>query len=152
MLKQIFLVLSIVTVFWAQTVPSSEQPFTITISGPTEVKTGAGVEIKIRLTNISNHELKLPVFWSNGLDTSYMYDVHDYKGNSVEKKNKGRFTGSVWETTVQPGKNLEDEILVSKIFEINKPGQYVVQVSRNIFNEPKGGIVKSNSITINVVP
>src|SRR5580765_4435361 len=95
MKSPLLLVLLTAVSMWAQQAPSSGQPISITISGPTEVKTGTGVEIKIRLTNTLDHDIELMTF-DCGVNVSYKYDVRDDKGNLVEKKNRGRCVGSLW--------------------------------------------------------
>jgi hypothetical protein len=151
---RLFFLISFASMFvWAQTAPSSVQPFSITISGPTEeVRAGKSVEIKIRLTNTSNHELNLPIFHASGMNISYNYDVRDNSGSLVEKKNKGqRSMGSSTQRVVEPGESVEDASIISRVFDIDRPGQYVIQVSRTISGDAKD-VVKSNSITIKVIP
>jgi hypothetical protein len=153
-MKRLLLLVPFVTVFvWAQTTTSSRQPFSITISGPlTEVKTGTDVEIKIRLTNTSGHEINLPTFHSGAMNISYSYDVRDSSGTLVEKKNKGRSVGSATQRTVGPGETVEEETIINRVFDMSRPAQYEIQVYRTISGDPKDGVVKSNIITVKVAP
>jgi hypothetical protein len=153
-MKRLLLLAPLVTVFvWAQTTASSGQPFSITISGPPkEVKTGTSVEIKIRLTNTSDHEISLATFRANAVNISYKYDVRDSTGTLVEKKSRGRAVGSVTQRTVQPGETVDEEAVISRVFDMSRLDQYEIQVSRGISGDPKDGVVKSNTITVRVVP
>jgi hypothetical protein len=83
---------------------------------------------------------------------SYSYDVRDSSGILVEKKNRGRAVGSVTQRTVEPDETVEEEAVVSRVFDMSRPGQYVIQVSRAISGDPKDGVVKSNIITVKLVP
>ncbi len=123
----------------------------MTISGAEEVKAGADIEIKIKFTNNSNHEINLLEFYENGVNLSYSYDVRDEKGVLIEKKNKRRLGGSVKQRTIKAGESVEAGTLVSRVFNMSQPGQYVIQVSYAISDDPKDA-VKSNSITVKVAP
>ena len=42
--------------------------------------------------------------------------------------------------------------MVSRLFDFSRPGKYSIEVSRHISSDPKSEIVKSNTITVNVLP
>jgi hypothetical protein len=150
-MKKLLFLVPLLTVFVRAQAASPAQPFSITISGPEEVKAGADIEINIQLTNSSDHEINLIEFYENGVNLSYSYDVRDEKGVLREKKSKRRSGGSVKPRTVKVGESIEAGTLVSRVFDMSQPGQYVIQVSHAISDDPKNA-VKSNSITVKVAP
>jgi len=134
---------------------TAKQPFTITISTdkPTVVA-GSHVYIKIKLTNTSDHTVDRSTAYSNGLDRQYLYDVCDENGNSVEKPGEHHELNGVSLATgeLAPGETANGETRITTLYDLTKPGQYTVQLSRFIGKDEKQGVVKSNTITITVVP
>lgn len=153
-MRRLFLWVLLATVsLWSQVHPPSAGPFSITITAPpAEVKMGKEIEIKIRLTNVSDHKISVPEFYENGVNVSYSYDVRDDKGQLVAKKSKRRFGGSVGQRTVRVGESVEVGTLVSRVFDMSRPGQYVIHVSRPIPDDPNGGVVTSNTLYVTVTP
>jgi hypothetical protein len=129
---------------------SSALPFTITISGPAEVKTGSGVEVRVKITNTSTREIDAGTFYVDGVDTGYTYDVRDSAGNPAQKKNMV-MSGSIRLARLKPGESVEKGTLVSRIFDMTHPGQYEIQLSRAV-GGPKDPIVKSNKVTVTITP
>ena len=138
----------------------SNPPFTITISS-TQGAVEAGEEIRVRvvLTNVSNQEL--PVRLSrNPLEAEmhYTVSVHEESGKDAAETKYGSaakkhqlFTLSEAETLLKPGERLEEHVVLTKLFDLSSPREYVVQLSRPASADPKDGVIKSNVITITVV-
>ena len=134
---------------------SGLQPFTIEISAVSpSVKAGQAVDIKLRLTNTSSHEIDASSVWERwGTDMAYEYDVRDASGKLHKRKSHdGPIMASSRKHILKPGESIEETNQLSEAYDMSQPGQYVVQYSRRISQRVKDGIVKSNKITITVNP
>lgn len=132
---------------------SKQQPFSIVITPvKSSVPVGGAIDIKIRLTNNSDHEINVSGSWEHGMDMSYNYDVHDSNGNSPErKKHEGLLTDTGKVHSLSPGESVEETSSVSEGCDMSTPGEYVIQLSRQVPDDPKT-VVKSNKITVTVTP
>lgn len=134
-----------------------KQPFTITITTDTPViKAGAPLLIKSQLTNTSGQDLNVSggIDRDTGLKSNHIFDVRDKAGNSVTKKSHkqvGPLTGSVVFGTLKQGESSVHVEDVSRAYDLSRPGQYVIQISRPIPSDPQQ-VVKSNKITVTVTP
>ncbi|HTX36141.1 MAG TPA: hypothetical protein VME43_14020 [Bryobacteraceae bacterium] len=65
------------------------------------------------------------------------------------------FNYSMTAYMLKPGESREEDIVVSKLFDLSKPGQYTVTASRRLLdydNDPRSKIIaKSNALTITIV-
>ncbi len=64
-------------------------------------------------------------------------------------RNPASLGGSVFSAQVAPGKTVEQQLMLNKEYEIERPGKYTIQVER--FDAVSGITVKSNTITLTVV-
>ncbi|MGA7560746.1 MAG: hypothetical protein WCF61_14125 [Terriglobales bacterium] len=137
-------------------------PFSITISTETPtIRARTGLSIMVRITNTSNHDINASSVYVDGvagIDGSYDEDVRDSKGNLAKRKQpqeadpNAPVTMSHRLRTLKPGESTGSVTGVSRQYDISQPGQYVIQLSRRISDNPKDGVVKSNKITITVIP
>lgn len=134
-------------------------PFTIRIStDKSDVKAGSDIFIKIQLANTSNHTVDCTMVPSNGSDSAYQYDVRDLSGNPAPKVRKDHPEISppfhIWPCVLNPGESTAlNETLVSREYDMSRPGKYTISVSRFIEGDRKeAGVVKSNVITVTVIP
>ena len=134
-------------------------PFSIRLSAEKpEVKAGARIWVQIQMTNLSNHNVDCTRAPSNGSDRAYLYDVRDEKGTPLEKAVRKHLeigeTFSSRPCVLKPGESTsEDENFLSPVYDMTRPGKYSVRVSRYISGGRKeDGLVKSNKITITVIP
>jgi hypothetical protein len=141
---------------WAQS--SETQPFTLTLSTDhSQVHVGDQVLIKIVMTNISDKQIDCTGMPSNGLDRNYQYEVHDEDGQVVPKirpkyPDIGE-TSSVWPCILKPGESHESAGgLISRLYDLSRPGRYMIQAQRLINGDAHRAVVKSNMITITVLP
>lgn len=137
----------------------SSQPFAITISAPqTTIKVGEDVRIHVVFTNVSDQEINLLTHF--GAECDYIIQVQDKNGLHTHEPD---CSGSAVYTHRKPGMKLEydadlSEILrydskvddMVKAFDFTSPGEYEVQLSRHIADNPQKEIVTSNKITITV--
>lgn len=89
-----------------------------------------------------------------------VFDIHDSNGNPApphkrtDKWIKGGGSGMVRgkDMLLQPGESMSDYIPVGSWFDLSKPGTYTIQVSSHVSDDPNSEIVKSNILTITVLP
>jgi len=146
----------------AQVAPS---PFSLTLSSFVKViKAGSEARLEIVLKNTSNHEFSITK--SNAEDRAeshYYIDVRDSKGRPVpdteyahtvsnlNSKPTTQFVFSEVVHTLNPGESLSDIAVITKLYDLSRPGEYTIIVSRKISRELGKGTVKSNPITITVI-
>jgi hypothetical protein len=134
---------------------SAEQPFSITVAAlASEVPTGSRVALRVRLTNTSDHDINASGLHSAGVDWSYGYEVRNVAGQVVhprphKQERWTRISGRV--RTLKPGESAEDITRLSEDYDLT-PGTYMIQLSRHVSNDPSAGVVKSNTVTITIVP
>jgi hypothetical protein len=121
------------------------------------LKFGSSVSLRIRKTNISNHEIiKYP---ETGGPFGDHFDIRDSTGNLVEWKKldnsriggEARITGTN-DMVLQPGESKVDYAPLSSWFNLSQPGTYTIQVSSHISNDLASDVVKSNIITVTILP
>jgi len=129
-----------------------------------ELKLGSEVRLKIAVTNTSDHDLRLTR--SSGKDQGEFlnrFEVHEDQGNSVVKtryyrnirgeKAENEELQEVFEEVVtlslKPGESLTEEVILNKLYILDKPGKYTIQVDHV---DPETRVpVKSNTITVTLV-
>jgi hypothetical protein len=130
--------------------------FTITLSAPdNEVQVGSDARVMITLKNVSDHQILFG--HKPGVDSpefSYRIEVRNAAGKVVEETEYGREamlrqqSESRTVDYVQPGGTSVQTAHIAKLVSLNRPGRYTVQVSRKVGST----VVKSNELTLNVVP
>jgi len=129
------------------------------------VKAGAEVKLKIVLTNLTGHEIEIGRFLAyDGPELEYSFDLRDSQDRKVPLTRYGRALNGTpdkgderndcgdcagFSEGVGPHETTYDEVVVSKIYDLGKPGKYTIQVSRFQGNGSHM-IVKSNTITLTV--
>jgi hypothetical protein len=141
------------------------RPFTLVLSTANhEVKVGDPVDIRVVMTNISNHDVDCTTNGSNALDRSYEYKVRNERGQRVRRIEKEYHGGSsIWPCILKPGQSdTPSGGRISVLYDFSRPGSYDIQVSRRVLGDDarpgtfgKGSdhmpIVESNTITVTVV-
>jgi len=119
-----------------------------------------GFGFRIRKTNISDREI---IKMSHGGGSyGYYFEVRDSSGNLVgprkpnEVKLQGDDRGAAASGTkdmmLQPGESKVDFLPLSTWFDMNAPGTYTIQALAHLTDDPKSDVVKSNIITITLLP
>jgi len=132
--------------------------FTITLSAPdNEVQVGSDARVAITLTNMSDHQI---LFGhrpgANNPEFSYRIEVRNAGGHVVEATEYGSEAQQRQQMEsrtvdyVQPGGTTVQTAHIAKLVVLTRPGRYTVQVSRRVGE--KGVVVRSNELTLNVVP
>jgi hypothetical protein len=131
----------------------ADKPFSITISTETQsVKAASEVDIKIRLTNTSGHDLIITAMYLDGIDASYIQEVYDKKGNLMKpSERQGAIKVRSARRILRPGETARGETGLNPRYNPS-PGEYVVRLSRAISDNPDDGVVKSNEIDITLTP
>ena len=139
---------------WCQGAPAHQPPFSLTLTALTPiVESGSAVHVKIVMKNLSNHDLDCTPKYINGLDRAYEFEVRHSSGKPLEDLTKkhpeiGQTFSPMPERFLKPGETTDSGEVVSEFYDMTQPGEYTVQVSRRVSENPKDGVVKSNKITV----
>ena len=150
---------------------SAKPLFSIDISGPKTVKAGAPIEIKVTLTNTSDHSIDFmahepeelnystEVFKSNGELAGYTTQGHFIATGTCKVQDadpKGPCLADLGRPAVvslRPSGKYITWITVTDQFLLNNPNDYSIRVSRSTAGDPKDRVlVKSNALTVTVTP
>ncbi|MGD0215322.1 MAG: hypothetical protein ABSB87_19045 [Terriglobales bacterium] len=123
-------------------------PFSIVISTETPtIKAASGLSIMVHITNISNHDVNATSEYFEGpygfIDAGYDEEVRDSKGNLARNKQPpgleteyGVVSASARLKTLKPGESGGSVTGVSPQYDISQPGEYVIQLSKRISDNP----------------
>ena len=152
---------------------SAEPGFSINISGPKTVKPGESFQIKVVLTNTSDHRIDFKahdpeelnysteVFKSNGRHADYTTQGYFWAtGNCKLQRAETnglptclRENGPPILVSLGPGGKYITWIVVTEQFLLSQPGDYSIRVSRSTAGDPRKQILMmSNTITVTVAP
>jgi hypothetical protein len=136
----------------------AKEPLSILITVETSiVKAGSGVSVNGRLTNTSNRPLDASGCYCgpSGLDSYLTWDVRDEKGRMVAKRiyphPELAPSSAILERILKPGESIAGSQDISRLFDMSRPGKYVIQASRRISDEKDSEVVKSNKVTVTVI-
>ena len=118
---------------------------------------GGDARIVIKLNNTSNHEILFAHRpGTNNPEFSYRIDVRNAAGHVVEETAYAREARGRQQTEgrsvdyVQPGMSAVQTAHLARLVNLSRPGRYTVRVSR--VDPVTKAMVKSNEVTLNVVP
>jgi hypothetical protein len=122
----------------------------------TTVRAGSPIVLGIRKTNISDREIDK---WSSIGEAT---EIRDEAGNLIEPRpldenhpitsgGEGMLRGTK-DTVLQPQESKIRSLLLTKGYDLSQAGTYTVQISEHTGNDPASPLVKSNIITITVLP
>jgi hypothetical protein len=140
-------------------------PFSLTLSSSEKViRVGSEARLEIVLKNTSIHEFSIATSnLKDRAESHYLIDVRDSKGRPVPDT---EYAHTVWNLnskpttlfvfseivdTLKPGETMTDVAVITKLYDLTRPGKYTIRVSRKIWKELGKGTVKSNPITITVI-
>jgi hypothetical protein len=145
----------------AQVAQRSQIPLSISINTPSpEIRTGSELKLDLVLTNTSNHPISLSMY-----PADFRLDVRDREGKVVYRArgtNKSAASakngtappplivdeGSHQARELRPHEVVRWKEVVSRRFDLNKPGKYTIQAIRTYENTA----IRSNIVTITVAP
>lgn len=142
----------------------SKAPFTLSLSAAkSEIKAGDPVDIRVVMTNTSDHDVDCTYDYRNALDRNYVYEVAGEKAQGVAKIEKENHGGSdIWPCVLKPGQSTPTGGgRISVLYDFSQPGKYNIQVSRPVYgDEGRPGtfgtgsdhppFVRSNTVTVTV--
>lgn len=149
--------------------PSATSPlgggpaFSLTLRGPSRpVKVGSDILLIVTITNVTDHDLNFVAEPGPTLDQPLSYDisVRDEKGRQAPptpllRGLREQSTQKAWRSNsgyaLAPSKSHEEELAITKFYDLSTPGMYTIQVSRRqIPSRNQGDSVNSNTITITI--
>ncbi len=152
------LTLIICALYVAVPTRSVTQPFTLSLEAEENViKANSEVKVNVTIRNMSNRAMS--VTDSNGpVPSDYVIDARDVHGRPAPDTDFGRklklkehgYFDSTFIFTLQPGESHKTAMVVTKLYDLSRPGNYLIQVSRAIPKELGGGSIKSNPVTITI--
>jgi len=118
-----------------------------------EFRIGSRMRITVTQTNLTKHDIECQVI-NSGIDTMFGYEATDEDGKPAEKLAIGTGAMNVYPSFLSPGEGVDRSILIDRIFKFDRPGKYVIRVSRREpdVKDEKGEpiIIWSNPITITI--
>lgn len=139
------------------TVPGHSLQWDFANTSDKTLQAGTTVVIAVRKTNTSNHQIEKIV------SPGWLWDVRDSSGKPVgssKSRNPGGWiTGNGFgvqrgtkDVFLQPEKSALVWQNLSRDFDLSQPGIYTFQVSQHVSDDPKSPVVKSNILTIALLP
>jgi hypothetical protein len=145
-----------------------EQPFIATIQAESPatkngeesytLRVGSELFITVHLTNVSKHNLAFDYDKDSttGISFAHRYEVRTSQSKSAEKRAISHPeigpTGHGWpDRVLKPGESMDiSGDRISGLYDLSRPDKYTIQLWRAIRDDPNGGFVKSNTITVTV--
>jgi hypothetical protein len=113
----------------------------------TEYRIGTDMWMTVIQTNLTKHDIYC-------LSNSEDYEATDEDGKPVEKYHRGGGILQTYDCGIGAGGSIPHEILINRIFKLDRPGKYVIRVSRQEpflkDEEGKPIVIWSNPITITI--
>jgi hypothetical protein len=123
------------------------------------VRAGSQVTLKVSVKNELTETLVEPTDGMNRPERNYAIKITDDHGNVPPLTNYGRalikHEGVIIDRCcpsmiLQPGETRNEDVVVTSLFDLSKPGKYTIQLER-FDNSIKAG-VKSNAVAVTVTP
>jgi hypothetical protein len=152
--KRFFVVVTFLGILFP-TFAQKSTPFRLVLDSPhSAVKRGEDLTVRVTLENTSPRPIAVSESVGE-IQSQYLFEVWDSQGNvppetERARKLKGPVTSSDVIHTLQPGGKLQNEIVLTQLYDISRSGKYTIQVSRVIPKELGGGVAKSNKITLGI--
>jgi hypothetical protein len=127
------------------------------LPGPPAAQSGQDIRVDVRVTNTSTAPVELSTSTAEGrAEFSYRIAVARQDKKPVAKTVYGRslagdggqlIVNSNRLFTLKPGETRDDYFLLNRVYDVSKPGVYLVQVART----PKSGVAPLYSNKVEVV-
>lgn len=131
---------------------ANKPPFALLISSRGIFPANTPVEVKVRVTNTSSHDINASTGNIKGFAYGYVYDVRDENGVELSQKQiDATHQSSAQIIVLKPGQSRDESTNLTEGYDLS-PGQYTVQLSMPISGPPGSGAkhIKSNTITIDI--
>lgn len=139
-------------------------PLTLTLAAPKRtLKAGQPLVLRVKVTNTSNQAVNTPITLGDPGLASDVYRIHvlDEQGQPASSwvpppPPKGGIViraGTMPGRELEPGGTLVDEVNISHVYDLTRPGKYRISIAEPYYRGPglPNGLVKSNTITVTVV-
>jgi len=150
---------------WMSAFPAlaASEPFSVTLHAPNSpVKSGSELRLRVTVTNTSDHNVLF--VRSPGIvpheEMNYQIEIRDERGKtppitafSRELNEKHHGWGSYLSYALEPGKSLEEDLVITQLYALREPGKYTIKLARGkrpVWQDLKQDTVKSNTITVTV--
>ena len=91
----------------------------------------------------------------SGLDSYLTWEVRDDQGHFAAKRvyphPELATRSAILERIVKPGESLAGSQDISRLYDMSRPGKYVIQASRRVSDTKDAYVVKSNKVTVTVI-
>src|SRR5262249_21543663 len=128
------------------------------VAAQNSVKAGDPIEITVTMKNMSDHDITMVAVGSNSkAELNYEIIARDKNGEMLNetiygKGLKGGVAGSRKLFTLKPGAEITETSDINKLYDMSMPGEYVIQVEKELPASEGKGMIKSNTITVTVTP
>lgn len=154
----------VLTLFSSVALPHSDasQPFSLTLHEPkAPARVGSEIHLTVTVANTSNHDVSFGVAPGIAPDQtmSYNIEIRDAQGREAPptpflrdlREHPKPTSGSIFGYTLAPGESYEEELVITRLYDLTQPGKYTIKVARSQQPWPNAAaIVKSNTIAIAV--
>src|SRR5215475_1002556 len=134
---------------------AQEQSLKITIvAAQNGVKAGDPIEITVTMKNMSDHDITMGKLVSNThAELNNEIIVRDKNGEMpnetrYKKGIKEGVAGSRRRFTLKPGEEITETSNINKLYDLSRPGEYTVQVEKELPASEVKGTIKSNTIAV----
>jgi len=137
-----------------------EESLKITIvAAQNSVNAGDPIEITVTMKNMSDHDITMGK-WVGISQAELNYEII-VKGKNGEMPNEtgyrkaikeGHIHGSRQHITLKPGEERTETSNINKLYDLSMPGEYAIQVEKELPTSEGKGTIKSNTITVTVTP
>ena len=130
----------------------SNPPFTLFVSSRHDFPANTPVEVKVRVINISSHDINASTGNIKGFAYGYNYDVRNENGLALSQKPiDPTHQSSAQIIVLKPGQSRDEITNISEAYDLS-PGKYMIQVSMPSSSAAGEKVIKSNTITIAITP
>src|SRR5215510_10958077 len=136
-----------------------EQSLKITIvAAQNSVMAGDPIKITVTMKNMSDHDITMVAVGNNSkAELNYEIIAREKNGEMVDETRygkglKGGVAGSRKLFTLKPGAEITETCNINKLYDMSMPGEYVIQVEKELPASEGKGTIKSNTITVTVTP
>ena len=136
-----------------------EESLKITIvAAQNSVMAGDPIKITVTMKNMSDHDITMVAVGNNSkAELNYEIITRDKNGEMLNKTIygkglKGGVAGSRKLFTLKPGAEITETSDINKLYDMSMPGEYIIQVEKELPASEGKGTVKSNTITVTVTP
>jgi hypothetical protein len=120
---------------------------------------GDPIKMAITMKNISDHDITMSK-WVGNSQAELNYEII-VRGNNGEMPIETRYKNVIKEGGIggsrkifplKPGEEITETSNINKLYDLSRPGEYTIQVEKELPASEGKGMAQSNTITITVTP